>query len=231
MIVNATNPVLAELSGVHKSVHNDRVQVHILQDINLEVCCGESLAIMGPSGSGKSTLLHVLGLLTTIDAGSYRFAGQSVQTLDTSALTALRRQIGFVFQDSKLVPQLSVLDNVCVPLVHRGVWRARQQRLARAVLEQVNLQDRLHHRPSELSGGEMMRVAIARALVLEPRLLLADEPTGSLDTQTGETIAQLLFSCVAPQRAVVVVTHNPALAARADALVQVRDGKVFRDAA
>lgn len=226
-----TEPLLAELRGVAKSIHNDRLQVAILREVDLIIRCGASLAVMGPSGSGKSTLLHVLGLLTSIDAGEYRFAGRSVAGLDNRSLTDLRRQIGFVFQDSKLVPHLSVLENVCLPLVHRGVWIGRQQRLAGAVLEQVSLQDRLHHRPSELSGGEMMRVAIARALVLQPRLLLADEPTGSLDSRTGEVIAQLLFSCVAPQRAVVVVTHNPTLAARADSMVQVRDGRVFSDGA
>lgn len=222
--------VLAELRGVAKSAHNGRLEVNILRGIDLEIRCGESLAIMGPSGSGKSTLLHVLGLLTSIDVGEYCFTGLSVETLDNRTLTSLRRQVGFVFQDSKLVPQLDVLENVCLPLVHRGVGRNRQRRLANDVLEQVHLMDRLHHRPSELSGGEMMRVAIARALVLQPRLLLADEPTGSLDTHTGDVIARLLFSCVSPQRAVVVVTHNPALAARADVVVHVRDGKVFHSA-
>jgi putative ABC transport system ATP-binding protein len=188
---------------------------------------GEKLAVMGPSGSGKTTLLAILGFLDRPTRGEHLFAGQRVESLDDDALSRLRnRTIGFVFQAFHLIPQLTVAENVETPLLygdaHPSEWRPR----ALGALSRVGLQARADHRPSELSGGEAQRAAIARALVTRPRLLLADEPTGNLDSATGEEIASLLDELHSAGSTIVVVTHNEALARRARRLGRLRDGRV-----
>jgi putative ABC transport system ATP-binding protein len=198
-----------------------------LDGVNLRIGEGEKLAIMGPSGSGKSTLLSLLGGLDRPTRGEYLLDGEPVSALDDDALSTIRnRRIGFVFQSFHLLPHLSVAENVETPLLYsdvpHGDWRPR----ARSTLERVGLLPRADHRPSELSGGEAQRAAIARALVTQPRLLLADEPTGNLDSATGEQIARLLDDLNAEGRTIVLVTHNEALARRARRVIQLRDGRI-----
>jgi putative ABC transport system ATP-binding protein len=202
-------------------------QVAALADVSLRVQAGESVAVTGPSGSGKSTLLSILGCLDRPTRGRYLLDGTPVSGLRDGELSRLRnRRIGFVFQSFHLIPQLTVAENVETPLLYGpvpvGEWRAR----ALACLEKVSLAHRADHRPAELSGGEAQRAAIARALVCEPALLLADEPTGNLDSATGEEIARLLGALHREGRTLVVVTHNEALARRAERIVRLRDGRV-----
>jgi putative ABC transport system ATP-binding protein len=204
--------------------------VAALTDVSLDIRDGEKLAIMGPSGSGKTTLLSILGCLDRPTRGEHLFEGRSVAALDDDTLSRLRnRAIGFVFQSFHLLPHLSVAENVETPLQYgerpMREWRPRALR----ALERVGLAERADHRPSELSGGEAQRTAIARALVVEPRLLLADEPTGNLDTATGGEIAALLDELHAQGSTVVLVTHNEPLARRAERLVTLRDGRIERE--
>ena len=198
-----------------------------LAGVSLEIRSGEKLAIMGPSGSGKTTLLSILGCLDRPSSGEHRFEGRDVKALGDDELSRLRNSsVGFVFQAFHLIPQLTVAENVETPLLYEGApldeWRPR----ALAALERVGLADRADHRPSELSGGEAQRAAIARALVTRPRLLLADEPTGNLDTATGEEIASLLDELNVQGATVVLVTHNEALGRRAGRVLRLRDGRV-----
>jgi putative ABC transport system ATP-binding protein len=202
-------------------------EVVALADVSLEIREGEKLAIMGPSGSGKTTLLSILGCLDRPSRGEHVFEGRAVEALDDDSLSRLRnRAIGFVFQAFHLIPQLTVAENVETPLFYAGVepseWRPRALR----ALERVGLGSRADHRPTELSGGEAQRAAIARALVTTPRLLLADEPTGNLDSATGDEIASLLDEHNAAGGTVVLVTHNEALARRARRVVHLRDGRI-----
>ena len=198
-----------------------------LDGVSLEVRRGEKLAIMGPSGSGKTTLLSILGCLDRPTRGEYLFEGQSVESLGDDELSRLRnRSIGFVFQSFHLIPQLTVAENVETPLLYEGAPPSEWRRRALEALERVSLAHRADHRPSELSGGEAQRTAIARALVTGPRLLLADEPTGNLDTHTGEEIARLLDELHAGGGTVVLVTHNESLARRAERAVRLRDGRI-----
>jgi putative ABC transport system ATP-binding protein len=200
--------------------------VHALRGVSLTVEAGEWVAIAGPSGSGKSTLLHLLGALDRPTSGTVRFSGRDVAALDDAALAELRnREIGFVFQQFQLLARTPALANVGLPLVYRGVGRAERRERAMAALEAVGLGHRLDHRPSQLSGGEQQRVAIARALVTEPRLLLADEPTGNLDTATGHEVLELLHRLNADRGvALVVITHDPEVAELAPRQVRIRDG-------
>jgi putative ABC transport system ATP-binding protein len=222
-----TGPPLIELRGAGRVYRRGESEVAALRGVDLQVMAGESLAITGPSGSGKSTLLSLLGCLDRPSFGEYRLGDRSVGTLDDHALSRLRnRTIGFVFQAFHLIPELTVLENVETPLLYGGVppgqWPARALRC----LEKVGLAHRASHRPSELSGGEAQRAAVARALVMEPPVLLADEPTGNLDSATGDEIAGLLAGLHGEGRTVIVVTHNEALAARARRVVRLRDGRV-----
>ena len=223
-------PPLVALDDVVREYPRGASRVVALAGISLEIQAGEKLAIMGPSGSGKTTLLSILGCLDRPSAGEHLFEGQSVKSLGDDALSRLRnRSVGFVFQAFHLIPQLSVAENVETPLLYEGAslseWRPRALR----ALERVGLAHRADHRPSELSGGEAQRAAIARALVTTPRLLLADEPTGNLDTATGEEIAKLLDELNAQGATVVLVTHNEALGRRARRVVRLRDGRVVSE--
>ena len=223
----APDPALVALCGVHREYPRGATRVVALGGVDLEIRAGEKLAIMGPSGSGKTTLLSILGCLDRPTSGSHLFAGRPVEGLGDDALSRLRnREIGFVFQAFHLIPQLTVAENVETPLQYAGVAESEWRPRAQAALERVSLSQRALHRPNELSGGEAQRAAIARALVMRPRLLLADEPTGNLDSATGEEIAGLLDELHRSGTTVVLVTHNEALARRAQRLVRLRDGRV-----
>jgi putative ABC transport system ATP-binding protein len=205
-------------------------QVHALHGINMEIHKGEYVAIMGPSGSGKSTLMNLIGCLDTPSKGNYYLAGRLVSELDDDELAYIRnKEIGFVFQTFNLLPRATSLHNVELPLIYNGT--PAEERLVRATkaLEQVDLINRAHHRPNELSGGQRQRVAIARALVNQPSILLADEPTGNLDSQTGEEIMNLFARLHEQGNTIILVTHEPDIAARAHRVIRVRDGRVEKD--
>ncbi len=215
-----------EAVDVRRSYQLDGVAVDALRGVSLRIDPGEYVAVVGPSGSGKSTLMHLMGCLDRPTSGALRVSGRDVATLHDSELAELRNQtIGFVFQSFQLLGRTSAMDNVSLPLVYRGMRRAERRERAEAALRSVGLGHRLEHRPSQLSGGEQQRVAIARALVGEPRLLLADEPTGNLDSASGAEVLGILAQLV-DQRgvAVVVVTHDRDVAALAGRQVRVRDG-------
>ena len=215
-----------EAVDVRRSYRLDGVTVEALRGVSLRVDPGEYVAVVGPSGSGKSTLMHLMGCLDRPTSGTLRVGGRDVATLGDAELATLRnRTIGFVFQSFQLLGRTSALDNVSLPLVYRGVRSGERRDRAAAALEAVGLGHRLGHRPSQLSGGEQQRVAIARALVGEPSLLLADEPTGNLDTASGAEVLALLGGLVEDRGvAVVVVTHDREVADRASRRVDVRDG-------
>ncbi len=218
---------IVDLDHVWRIYRTGRVEVPALVDANLAVAPGEFVAIVGPSGSGKSTLMHVVGCLDRPTAGRYAIAGTSVADLDDDALADLRsRMIGFVFQSFNLLPRTSALENVATPLLYQGIRRRERTARAGAVLERLGLGDRLTHEPTELSGGQQQRVAIARALVTEPALILADEPTGNLDSQAGAEVIAILRELHSTGRTIVLITHDPAVAAAAGRQVRIADGRL-----
>jgi putative ABC transport system ATP-binding protein len=213
------------LKGVGRTYESGRLSVTALENVDLEVPTGDFLAIVGPSGSGKSTLMNILGCLDRPTSGNYSLAGVPVADLDDDELASLRsRAIGFVFQSYNLLPRTSALDNVATPLLYQGVPRKQRVARATAALERLGLADRLDHEPSELSGGQQQRVAIARALVTDPALLLADEPTGNLDSASGAEVMGLLRDLNRSGRTVVLITHDSGVAAAASHQVSIRDG-------
>ncbi len=223
---------LIEVRDVHKTHEMGERDVQALAGVSLSVSPGEYLAIMGASGSGKTTLLHLMGCLDRPSRGAIRFDGTELAELDDDALSDLRsRRIGFVFQAFHLIPQLDVVENVELPLVYQEADRSARRERALALLGRVGLGDRAGHRPNQLSGGECQRVAIARALVAEPAVVLADEPTGNLDSRTGDEIMALLEGLHAGGVAIVLVTHDRERARRAERLVAMRDGRIVFDAA
>ncbi|WP_399926451.1 ABC transporter ATP-binding protein [Streptomyces kanamyceticus] len=220
------SPVV-ELRGVAKEYAGG---VAALRGVDLTVTAGELLGIVGPSGSGKSTLLHIVGTLDRPTAGSVAIAGHDIAALADRSLSALRaRHIGFVFQAFHLVPGMSARDNVAEGLLYRGLSRAERRRRAAYALERVGLADRMKHRPHELSGGQKQRVAIARAVVGEPDLLLADEPTGALDSASGDAVMALLHDLNAEGATIAVITHDTEIAERLPRQVRIRDGRVVAD--
>jgi putative ABC transport system ATP-binding protein len=227
-----TSPPLIALAGVCKTYGRGEAAVQALRQVDLRVEQGEFVAIMGPSGSGKTTLLNIIGCLDRPTTGSYRLLGEEVRNLSATRLARLRNHLlGFVFQNFALLPRASALDNVQLPLLYAGVARRERVRRAREALDRVGLGTRLHHRPNELSGGQQQRVAIARALVNRPRLILADEPTGNLDSRTSFEIMALFQELGAAGITVAFVTHEPDVAAFASRVVIVRDGRIARDEA
>jgi len=225
-----TDVPAVETVDVRRTYRMGDIEVEALRGVTVRITKGDYVALVGPSGSGKSTLMHLLGLLDRPTSGSVRVRGQDVRSLDDAGLAALRnRTIGFVFQAFQLLSRTSAVDNVALPLVYRGVPRRERRDRAVAALEAVGLGHRLAHRPSQLSGGEQQRVAIARALVGEPALLLADEPTGNLDSRTGTEVMDILERLNSDGVALVLVTHDPVVAARAARRLQMRDGAMLAD--
>jgi len=212
---------------LRKTYHIGTQQVHALDGLDLGVDVNEYVALMGPSGSGKSTLMNVLGCLDSPTAGSYHLNGQNVANLDEDALADIRnREIGFVFQTFNLLPRYSALENVALPLIYAGLSKRERLERAEEVLEMVGLQDRMVHKPNELSGGQRQRVAVARALVNRPSIILADEPTGNLDTATSMERMNLFGEIQAAGNTVILVTHEEDIAVCAHRIVRLRDGKV-----
>lgn len=221
---------LIELKGINKAYKNGDQELRVLKDIDLEVEEGEFVAIMGPSGSGKSTLMNVIGLLDRPTSGEYFLEGQEVGNLSEKKLARVRNeQIGFVFQQFFLLSKLNAFQNVELPLIYAGVHPAKRKEIAEQYLEKVELGSRMHHLPSELSGGQKQRVAIARALVNRPAIVLADEPTGALDTKTGEQIMDLLTKLNQEGKTIIMVTHEPEIAAFANRRIVIRDGVISSD--
>ncbi len=218
------------MKGVRKVYSTGRVEVEALRSIDLSIGRNEYVAVVGPSGSGKSTLMNILGCLDTPSSGEYVLSGEIVGGLDRNRLAEIRnRHIGFVFQNFNLLPYATALENVELPLLFAGASTKERTRRATAMLERVGLADRLEHKPGELSGGQMQRVAIARALVNEPTIVLADEPTGNLDSGAGKGIVGLFEELHAAGQTIVMITHDAAVARLASRVVQIRDGQITED--
>lgn len=223
----AVQAAVLDLAGVGKTYRLGSLQVEALTDVDLTVTEGDYLAIMGPSGSGKSTLMHILGCLDVPTAGSYRLAGRDVGSMGEAELAHVRNaEIGFVFQQFNLLPSMSAWRNVELPLVYAGIGAAQRRARALAALERVGLADRVEHRPNELSGGQQQRVAVARALVTDPSLLLADEPTGNLDSTSTADILDLFDELHTQGRTLVLITHEADVAARAARVAHILDGRL-----
>jgi len=221
---------LIELEAVVKRYRTGPIEVSALRGLTLSIDRGELVAIIGPSGSGKTTLLDILGCLSSPTAGLYRLDGTDVSALGEEALAAIHnRTIGFVFQTFQLLPRHTALQNVALPLLYAGVGREERERRAAEALTGVGLSDRMTHRPNQLSGGQQQRVAIARALVTRPSLILADEPTGNLDSTSGREIMQLLASLHQRGTTVILVTHNQEIADQAPRVIALRDGVIVED--
>lgn len=221
---------LIDLKNVNKSYRNGDQELQVLKDIHLAVEEGEFVAIMGPSGSGKSTIMNIIGMLDRPTSGEYYLEGEEVAKLGEKKLAKVRnQQIGFVFQQFFLLSKLNALQNVELPLIYAGVSQSKRKALAEQYLKKVELETRMHHLPSELSGGQKQRVAIARALVNHPSIILADEPTGALDTKTGEQIMELLTELNREGKTIIMVTHEPEIAAFAKRQIVIRDGVISSD--
>ncbi len=221
---------MIKMRGIRKVYSTGRVEVEALRGIDLDVADNEYVAIVGPSGSGKSTLMNILGCLDTPSSGEYVLSGESVAGLDRNRLAEIRnRHVGFVFQNFNLLPYASALENVELPLLFAGLPARQRAERAAAMLEKVGLADRLDHKPTELSGGQMQRVAIARALVNRPAMVLADEPTGNLDSSSGTGIVALFEELHAAGQTIVMITHDAAVARQAARVVQIRDGLITED--
>ena len=222
---------LLELRHVTKIYRMGEEEVRALDDVSMDIEEGEFVSIIGPSGSGKSTLMHILGCLDTPTSGTVRLDGRMIQDASPRELALIRnRKIGFVFQFFNLLPKLTVLQNVELPMVYAGVPKKERRRRAMEALEAVGLQDRWAYRPNQISGGQQQRAAIARALVNNPRIILADEPTGNLDTQAGQTILRLFQELNRRGRTIVLVTHDPEIAAQVPRRIEIRDGRLISGA-
>ncbi len=221
---------MIKMAGIRKVYSTGRVEVEALRGVDLDIARNEYVAVVGPSGSGKSTLMNILGCLDTPSSGEYVLSGEAVAGLDRNRLAEIRnRHIGFVFQNFNLLPYASALENVELPLLFAGVGTRERSERAAAMLDRVGLADRMDHKPTELSGGQMQRVAIARALVNEPAMILADEPTGNLDSTSGQGIVGLFGELHAAGQTIVIITHDAAVAKLASRVVQIRDGLIVED--
>jgi putative ABC transport system ATP-binding protein len=226
----AANGHVIAMEAIRKVYDTGKVKVEALKGIDFNVTAGEFVAVVGPSGSGKSTLMNLIGCLDTPTDGTYRLAGEDVAGLTRDQLADIRnRRVGFVFQNFNLLPQISALENVEMPLLFGGVAPKKRKERVEELLGKVGLADRMEHKPTELSGGQMQRVAIARALAMDPAILLADEPTGNLDTSSGGDVMSLFAELSQQGRTLVVITHDMTLARRAGRIVEVRDGRIIRD--
>ncbi len=224
--------MLIELKNLVKIYEIGAVSVPALRGINLNVERNEYIAVMGPSGSGKSTLMNILGCLDTPSDGVYMLNGVNVSTMSDDELAEIRnKEIGFVFQTFNLLPRADALHNVELPLIYNGTPASKRRKLAEEALERVGLADRMHHKPNELSGGQRQRVAIARALVNNPSLILADEPTGNLDSRTGEEIMEIFENLHEAGNTIILVTHEEYIAEHSDRIIRLRDGVIERDEA
>jgi putative ABC transport system ATP-binding protein len=226
------NGPLIHMQGISKVYDTGKIQVEALRGIDLDVRDGEFVAIVGPSGSGKSTLMNLIGCLDTPTAGRYDLRGQAVAGMKKEQLAKIRnRRVGFVFQNFNLLPQISAYENVEMPLLFGRVPRRKRRRRVEEMLERVGLGDRMEHKPTELSGGQMQRVAVARALAMDPDIVLADEPTGNLDSTSGGDIMELFQDLWEQGRTLLVITHDAALSRRARRRVDIHDGKIVQDRA
>jgi putative ABC transport system ATP-binding protein len=222
--------MLIELEKIEKTYVRGMEEVNALQGVDLDIDQNEYVAIMGPSGSGKSTLMNIVGCLDTPPSGTYRLVGTDVSDMNANELADVRnQQIGFVFQTFNLLPRATALHNVELPLLYGGTRRRLRRERAEEALERVGLEDRMDHRPAELSGGQRQRVAIARALANRPSILLADEPTGNLDSRTGDEILELFDALHQEGNTVILVTHEPDIARHAHRLIRILDGKIDLD--
>lgn len=218
------------LTGIEKNYQMGDQTVHALRGVSLHIAKNEMVAFIGASGSGKSTMMNIVGCLDKPSSGTYQLNGRDVATMDSDELALVRnKEIGFIFQSFHLLPRASALDNVAQPLIYRGIGPKERKRLATEALEHVGLGERIHHRPNELSGGQRQRVAIARALVGKPAILLADEPTGNLDSSTSVEILALIKDLHQNGQTVVMVTHEPEIAEQCQRIVRLHDGKIMSD--
>ncbi|MGB5658067.1 MAG: ABC transporter ATP-binding protein [Thermoanaerobaculia bacterium] len=225
-----TDETIIEMAAIRKVYDTGKIKVEALRGIDLDISKGEFVAIVGPSGSGKSTLMNLIGCLDTPTSGTYRLTGQLVAGMNKDALATVRnRRVGFIFQNFNLLPQISAYENVEMPMLFGGVPRRERRRRIEELMERVGLADRMEHKPTELSGGQMQRVAVARALAMDPDILLADEPTGNLDTSSGGDIMGLFQDLWEHGGTMLVITHDAALARRAARQVEIQDGLITRD--
>jgi putative ABC transport system ATP-binding protein len=228
--MNEGEAAMIRMRGIRKTYNSGRVSVEALRGVDLDVGGNEYVAVVGPSGSGKSTLMNILGCLDTPSQGQYELAGERVAGLDRNRLAEIRnRNVGFVFQNFNLLPYATALENVELPLLFAGVKTKERRQRAAAMLERVQLADRMDHKPTELSGGQMQRVAIARALVNRPAMVLADEPTGNLDSASGKAIVEIFSELYAAGQTIVMITHDHGIAKLASRVVQIRDGQIVED--
>lgn len=217
--------MILELNHIYKNYDQGKLSVPVLKDVTLHVDEGEYVAIMGPSGSGKTTLMNIIGLLDVPTSGEFVFDGHAIYNDNDKLLSAIRnKSIGFVFQNFNLLPRESALDNVCLPLLYAGVSRRERKRRAAEALEKVGLGDRMSFKPTQLSGGQKQRVAIARAMVTNPKILLADEPTGALDSASGQQVMELFSKLNSEGMTIVMITHDAEIASFASRMVLIRDG-------
>lgn len=222
--------MILELKNIYKNYDQDNLVVPVLKDVSLQVDEGEYVAVMGPSGSGKTTLMNIIGCLDLPTSGSYILDGRPVSELKEKELTKVRRNIlGFVFQNFQLMPRESALDNVCLPLIYAGVSKKERKEIGMKALEKVGLADRAAFRPNQLSGGQKQRVAIARAMVNNPKLLLADEPTGALDSKSGKQVLELFDMLNESGVTIVMITHDRKVAERAKRIVHIIDGEISEE--
>ena len=225
-----SNQTIIRMDDIRKVYDTGKVKVEALKGIDLNVMAGEMVAIVGPSGSGKSTLMNLLGCLDTASSGIYELGGENVGNVTRDQLAEIRnRRVGFVFQAFNLLPHISAAENVALPMLFGGIEPKERHRRASELLDRVGLGERLDHKPTELSGGQMQRVAIARALAMNPDIVLADEPTGNLDSTSGSDIMSIFTDLWKAGRTLVIITHDPALARRASRVVEIKDGRITSD--